>query len=97
MKQTTDFSYGGKSYNTLLQPTDWRYSAAITGLVEFFTEFGIDYLVLENISDKPKTAISGFDGIVDEILEDRSKMKVIVEIFGRKTQVELSFTQVTKA
>ena len=40
---------------------------------------------------------SGFDGIVDEILEDRSKMKVIVEIFGRKTQVELSFTQVTKA
>ncbi|MEE3499442.1 MAG: hypothetical protein VZS12_10035, partial [Ruminococcus bromii] len=74
MKQTTDFSYGGKPYNTLLQPTDWRYSAAITGLVEFFTEFGIDYLVLENISDKPKTAISGFDGIVynqEDITEDR--------------------------
>ena len=74
MKQTTDFSHGGKPYNTLLQPTDWRYSAAITGLVEFFTEFGIDYLVLENISDKPKTAISGFDGIVynqEDITEDR--------------------------
>ncbi len=39
---------------------------------------------------------SGFTGVVDEILEDRSKIKVIVEIFGRKTQVELSFTQVTK-
>lgn len=39
---------------------------------------------------------SGFTGIVDDILEDRSKIKVIVEIFGRKTQVELSFTQVTK-
>ncbi len=39
---------------------------------------------------------SGFTGIVDSILEDRSKIKVIVEIFGRKTQVELSFTQVTK-
>ena len=37
-----------------------------------------------------------FHRVVDEILEDRSKIKVIVEIFGRKTQVELSFTQVTK-
>jgi transcriptional antiterminator NusG len=39
---------------------------------------------------------SGFNGTVDEILEDRSKVKVIVVIFGRKTQLELSFTQVTK-
>ena len=39
---------------------------------------------------------SGFSGTVDEILEDRSKVKVIVVIFGRKTQLELSFTQVTK-
>ena len=38
----------------------------------------------------------GFSGVVDEILEDRSKVKVIVVIFGRKTQLELSFTQVTK-
>jgi len=28
--------------------------------------------------------------------EDRSKVKVIVVIFGRKTQLELNFTQVTK-
>ena len=41
-------------------------------------------------------AFSGFSGTVDEILEDRSKVKVIVVIFGRKTQLELSFTQVTK-
>ena len=39
---------------------------------------------------------SGFSGTVDEILEDRSKVKVIVVIFGRKTQLELNFTQVTK-
>ena len=45
------------------------------------------------ITDGP---FSGFSGIVDEILEDRSKVKVIVVIFGRKTQLELSFTQVTK-
>ena len=45
------------------------------------------------ITDGP---FSGFSGTVDEILEDRSKVKVIVVIFGRKTQLDLSFTQVTK-
>ena len=39
---------------------------------------------------------SGFNGTIEEILEDRSKLKVIVVIFGRKTLLELSFTQVTK-
>jgi len=45
------------------------------------------------ITDGP---FSGFSGVVDDLVEDRSKIKVIVEIFGRKTQVELNFTQVTK-
>ena len=39
---------------------------------------------------------SGFNGTVDEIMADRKKLKVIVVIFGRKTQLELDFTQVTK-
>ena len=38
----------------------------------------------------------GFDGTVEEIVEDRSKLKVMVMIFGRKTLLELNFTQVTK-
>ena len=45
------------------------------------------------ITDGP---FSGFSGTVDEIIEDRSKLKVIVVIFGRKTLLELSFTQVAK-
>ena len=45
------------------------------------------------ITDGP---FSGFSGTVEEILEDRSKLKVVVVIFGRKTLLELSFTQVTK-
>ena len=45
------------------------------------------------ITDGP---FSGFNGTVEEILEERSKLKVVVVIFGRKTLLELSFTQVTK-
>ena len=45
------------------------------------------------ITDGP---FNGFDGIVEEIVEDRSKLKVMVMIFGRKTLLELNFTQVTK-
>ena len=45
------------------------------------------------ITDGP---FNGFDGTVEEIVEDRSKLKVMVMIFGRKTLLELNFTQVTK-
>ena len=45
------------------------------------------------ITDGP---FSGFDGTVEEIVEDRSKLMVMVMIFGRKTILELNFTQVTK-
>ena len=55
----------------------------------------VDYKVGEavKITDGP---FNGFDGTVDEIVEDRSKLKVMVMIFGRKTLLELNFTQVTK-
>ena len=55
----------------------------------------IDYKVGESvkITDGP---FSGFDGTIEEIVEDRSKLKVMVMIFGRKTILELNFTQVTK-
>ena len=55
----------------------------------------IDYNVGDSvkITDGP---FSGFDGTIEEIVEDRSKLKVMVMIFGRKTLLELNFTQVTK-
>ena len=39
---------------------------------------------------------NGFDGTIEEILEDKKKLKVSVKIFGRKTILELNFVQVVK-
>lgn len=41
-------------------------------------------------------AFNGFVGVIDEINEERKKLKVMVKIFGRKTPLELKFTQVEK-
>lgn len=58
-------------------------------------ETEVNYEIGESvkITDGP---FSGFSGTVDAIEEDRSKLKVVVVIFGRKTLLELSFSQVTK-
>lgn len=58
-------------------------------------ETEVDYEIGESvrITDGPFT---GFDGTVEGIVEDRSKIKVVVMIFGRKTLLELNFNQVTK-
>lgn len=39
---------------------------------------------------------SGFTGTIDNINEEKRKLKVMVKIFGRKTPVELSYMQVEK-
>lgn len=39
---------------------------------------------------------SDFVGVVDEVDIDKGKLKIMVDIFGRKTSVELNFDQVEK-
>ena len=38
----------------------------------------------------------GFDAIIEEVNNEKKKLKVMVKIFGRKTPLELGFMQVEK-
>lgn len=55
----------------------------------------IPYLEGESIkvTDGP---FNGFTGVIEEVNEEKKKLKVMVKIFGRKTPLELSFMQVEK-
>ncbi|HZH68474.1 MAG TPA: transcription termination/antitermination protein NusG [Chitinophagales bacterium] len=71
----------------------------ILGKVDEMTETGGSasepFLVGESvkITDGP---FNDFIGTIEEVQEDKKKLKVTVRIFGRKTPVELNFMQVEK-
>jgi len=58
-------------------------------------EINIPYIVGETVKviDGP---FNNFSGVIEEINEDKKKLKVMVKIFGRKTPLELNYMQVEK-
>ena len=72
-----------------------RILGRVDQMAEAEAEMNIPYMVGETVkvSDGP---FNGFNGIIEEINEEKKKLKVMVKIFGRKTPLELSFMQVEK-
>lgn len=72
-----------------------RILGKVDELSEQGEEVNIPFIVGESVkvTDGP---FNSFTGIIEEINEEKKKLKVMVKIFGRKTPLELGFMQVEK-
>ena len=72
-----------------------RILGKVDELAEQGEEMTVPFMVGETVTviDGP---FNSFSGVIEEINEEKKKLKVMVKIFGRKTPVELSFMQVEK-
>lgn len=76
-----------------IKPSEIQQIKKLMGVEE--PKYKIDLALgdLVRIVDGP---LKGFEGKVDEIDEDKGKIKVLVSMFGRETPVNLDFLQVKK-
>ena len=72
-----------------------RILGKVDELLESEEEVKIPFVIGESVKviDGP---FNNFSGVIDEINEDKKKLKVMVKIFGRKNLLELSYMQVEK-
>jgi len=72
-----------------------RILGKVDELAEKGEEVNVPFIVGETVKviDGP---FNSFSGIIEEINEEKKKLKVMVKIFGRKTPLELGFMQVEK-
>jgi len=72
-----------------------RILGKVDELAEQGEEVNIPFIVGETVTvvDGP---FNSFSGVIEEINEEKKRLKVMVKIFGRKTPLELGFMQVEK-
>jgi len=63
--------------------------------IDLEDQISVDFRVGENVTvtDGP---FNKFDGVIEEVNEEKKKLKIMIKIFGRKTPVELNYMQVEK-
>jgi transcriptional antiterminator NusG len=87
---------GSKGEPVPLRPAEVnRILGKVDELTEQGEEVSVPFIVGETVTviDGP---FNSFTGIIEEINEEKKKLKVMVKIFGRKTPLELGFMQVEK-
>jgi transcriptional antiterminator NusG len=72
-----------------------RILGRVDELSQMSEELSNPFIIGETVivTDGP---FNNFTGVIEEINEEKKKLKVIVKIFGRKTPLELSYMQVQK-
>jgi transcription termination/antitermination protein NusG len=72
-----------------------RILGKVDELAEQGEEVNVPFIIGESVTviDGP---FNSFSGVIEEINEEKKKLKVMVKIFGRKTPLELGFMQVEK-
>lgn len=72
-----------------------RILGKVDELTESQGEVNVPFIVGETVKvvDGP---FNSFTGVIEQINEEKKKLKVMVKIFGRKTPLELSYMQVAK-
>jgi transcription termination/antitermination protein NusG len=86
-------SAGSGSKPTPLLPEEVAFILKRMGVDEKRVDY--DFVLGETVQVK-EGPFANFTGIIEEMDKDKSKLKVLVNMFGRDTPVELDFTQIEK-
>lgn len=87
---------GGNDKPVPLRPAEVnRILGKVDELQESDVEINTPFYVGETVK-VTYGPFNGFTGIIEEVNNEKKKLKVMVKIFGRKTPLELNFMQVEK-
>ena len=86
-------SSGHGSKPTPLLPDEVEFILKRMGMDENRIEFDFELKETVTVNEGP---FANFTGSIEEIDKDKNKLRVLVNMFGRETPVELDFSQVSK-
>ncbi len=93
---TSVIHFLGKDHPTALRKSEVN---KMFGKMDEVSEQGIGYAEPYIVGETVKIIdgpFNDFNGVVEEVNEEKKKLKVVVKIFGRATPVELNYMQVEK-